>query len=283
MKTLKLALFAIALTAGLKAQQIVPNTTLCAAITSTTVNSICLTATSGSSPNWTIVNQTGIYVDNEYMLVTLSNNQIISGSNRYVNVTRSNRSGPGASAQHASGAVAWIAVVPVGGLPGANGFVYGTQLGDVGACSRGTQTFLPHIWVDRGKKTDCVGLPGITSGTLGAWTDFYNPSGDPQGGGDQAITTNGALSVSSGNYVITKAGVEAMTLAAPVAGAQDGMTIIISSTTANAHTLTATGLLQTGTASVNLATFAAQAGAGLVLRAYNGKWIVVSSVGITFS
>ena len=83
--------------------------------------------------------------------------------------------------------------------------------------------------------------------------------------------------------MITKAGVLADTLAAPTAGSQDGIVIQISSTTANAHTLTATGLLQTGTASVNVATFAAQAGAGMVLMSYNGKWIVLSSVGITFS
>ena len=84
-------------------------------------------------------------------------------------------------------------------------------------------------------------------------------------------------------YVVTKAGVDAMTLAAPTAGTDDGITITISSNTANAHTLTATGLLQTGTASVNVATFAAQKGAGLTLQAFQGKWMVMSAVGITFS
>jgi hypothetical protein len=34
---------------------------------------------------------------------------------------------------------------------------------------------------------------------------------------------------------------------------------------------------------VNLATFAAFAGAGLTLMAYNGTWNVIASVGITFS
>ena len=57
----------------------------------------------------------------------------------------------------------------------------------------------------------------------------------------------------------------------------------MTSSTANAHTITATGLLQCGTAAVNVATFAAQAGAGLTLLAYNGKWIVQASVAITFS
>lgn len=100
----------------------------------------------------------------------------------------------------------------------------------------------------------------------------------------QSVTASGALPPHAGHtYVITKAGVAAMTLAAPTAGTDDGIEIQLSSSTAFAHTLTATGLFQCGTASVNLATFAAQAGAGLNLMAFNGKWIVLASVAITFS
>lgn len=99
-----------------------------------------------------------------------------------------------------------------------------------------------------------------------------------------AIAASGAVPVRPGaDYVITKAGVAALTLAAPTAGSDDGVTISIISSTAFAHTLTATGLLATGSASVNLATFAAFAGAGLSLKAYQGKWLVTASVGITFS
>lgn len=99
-----------------------------------------------------------------------------------------------------------------------------------------------------------------------------------------ALTTNGAVSPhTTADYVITKAGVLADTLAAPTATTDDGVVICIVSTTANAHTLTATGLLNTGTAAVNLATFAAYAGAGLTLLAYQAKWYVLSSVGVTFS
>lgn len=103
------------------------------------------------------------------------------------------------------------------------------------------------------------------------------------------ITADGAVDPHTADtYVVTKAGVAAMTLAAPTAGTyvtggDDGKIITITSNTANAHTLTATGLLQTGTASVNVGTFAASAGAGLTLMAYNGKWNVISAVGITFS
>lgn len=98
------------------------------------------------------------------------------------------------------------------------------------------------------------------------------------------LTTNGAIDPhTAATYVITKAGVLADTLAAPTATVDDGKLIVITSNTANAHTVTATGLFQCGTASVNLATFAAQAGAGMTLMAYQGKWNVLASVGITFS
>lgn len=98
------------------------------------------------------------------------------------------------------------------------------------------------------------------------------------------LSVNGAIPAHTGHtYVITKAGVLADTLAAPTAGTDDGIEITITSDTANAHTLTATGLLDTGTASVNLATFAAFKGAGLTLMAFNGRWKVLSAVGITFS
>jgi hypothetical protein len=99
-----------------------------------------------------------------------------------------------------------------------------------------------------------------------------------------ALTASGAIPVRpSVDYVITKAGVAALTLAAPTATVDDGTELVITSNTANAHTVTATGLLQTGTASVNTATFAAFAGAGLTLMAYQGKWNVTAAVAITFS
>jgi hypothetical protein len=85
----------------------------------------------------------------------------------------------------------------------------------------------------------------------------------------------------NGFYLITdSAGAAAFTLAAPTI---NGTVIVLMSTTAEAHTLTATGLLATGTASVNEATFAAHAGAMVALYGYNAIWYVVASVGITFS
>lgn len=260
---------------ALNAQTTVSSTTLCAAVT-LTANSVCLTSTTN------VVNQTGLYVDNEYMTVLISSGQTLGATNAYVPVTRGNRSGQPAT-PHANAAVVWLALTPdKSTVPGENGFAYSTNLRDVGPCTLSTLTYLPHIWPDLGMMRSCG---SVNASGVGQWVDYTVAMNQTPGpvGQLQLLTTNGALPVVTGNYVVTKAGVLADTLAAPTAGSQDGVIIQISSTTANAHTLTATGLFQCGTSSVNLATFAAQAGAGLVLMSYNGKWIVLSSVGITFS
>lgn len=281
MKTIRsiafsLALLAVFLALPAHAQTVLPNTTLCGAVTSTTVTNVCLTSTTG------VVNQTGIFVDQEYMTVNLSNNQTLAASNAIVPVTRGNRAAGSGPALHANAAIAWIALTPGQSIvPGANGFSFGTTPMDVGPCTRANITYLPHIFPNLGVARDCN---QNTTTTAGVWVNYnVNSSFRPSSTPVVPLTTNGAIVPTSGVYNITKAGVLADTLAAPTAGIQDGAIIVLTSSTANAHTLTATGLLQTGTASVNLATFAAQAGAGLTLMAYNGKWIVLASVGITFS
>ncbi|HEV8059815.1 MAG TPA: hypothetical protein VGP68_08070 [Gemmataceae bacterium] len=106
----------------------------------------------------------------------------------------------------------------------------------------------------------------------------------PAGGNLLLVAASGAVDPHTpGSAVITKAGIAVLTLAAPTAGIDDGLIITLTSATAYAHTLTATGLLSTGSASVNEATFAAYAGAGLTLQAYNGTWQVIASNGVTFS
>jgi len=126
------------------------------------------------------------------------------------------------------------------------------------------------------------GLYVDNAGNLGFAVAGVKVFGSP--GAPTPLSVNGAIPVRpSTNYVITKGSILADTLAAPTAGTDDAVTIQVISSTAFAHTITATGLLQTGSANVNVATFAAFAGAGLTLRAYNGKWMVVASTGITFS
>jgi hypothetical protein len=97
------------------------------------------------------------------------------------------------------------------------------------------------------------------------------------------ILASGALDPrAEGRFLIDKAGVAALTLAAPNLG-DDGLYKRIISTTAQAHTITATGLYQDGAGHVNLATFAAQIGASIDLMALAGKWVVVRVQGVTMS
>lgn len=89
-----------------------------------------------------------------------------------------------------------------------------------------------------------------------------------------AYAVNGALAVTaSGTDFLTKAGVGAYTLAAP---SRDGIRKRIVNTTANAHVVTATTLIQdgvTGGAKSTL-TFGAFAGASIELESYGGFWYV---------
>lgn len=120
-----------------------------------------------------------------------------------------------------------------------------------------------------------AGLIGVTAPTAFNTANFVS------------LLVNGAVPIAAPLvptiYQINKAGVLADTLAAPAAVTDDGKMIQIMSNTANAHTITATGLYQSGSAAVNLATFAAFAGAQMTLMALNAKWVVMSSVGVTFT
>jgi hypothetical protein len=99
-----------------------------------------------------------------------------------------------------------------------------------------------------------------------------------------AYAVNGALALTPGTATLTKAGVAAMTLAAPTV-AQEGLILTVVSQTANAHTITATGLLDDGVTggSKTTATFAAFAGAAVTLMASNLKWAVISVKAVTIS
>lgn len=257
---------------ALRAQTITPNTTLCAAVT-LTATSVCLTATTG------VVNQTGIYVDGEMMLVQLANSQVVAAGPSYVPVARAQRAGT-LPQTHANGVVAWLQLTPSQSIvPGATGFVYSTQFGEVGSCVRTSMTYLPHIWPDRNVMRDC--------NTAGYWVDYapnglnQNPSPTPLA----LLPASAALSVSSGRYMVTKASAAALTLAAPTAGSMDGMVITIISSTAAAHTLTATSLLENGASGspYTTATFGAYIGASITLQAYNGVWMVISNSNVTLS
>lgn len=85
--------------------------------------------------------------------------------------------------------------------------------------------------------------------------------------------------------LINATGVAVTTLAAPSI-AMNGAKVTITSQTAQAHTVTATGLFNTGgTTPFSLATFPAKVGVSMTLEAQNGAWNVVgqSPVGPVFS
>ncbi len=261
-----------------QAQTVTPNTTLCAAQTKTQT-SVCLTATTN------VVNQTGVYVDQEYELVQLSSSQVVCTGPCYVPVSRNNRNAGSGPTAHANSSIAWLALTPSASLqPGVNGFSLGTNMTEIGTCTRTTYTYLPHIWVNRGIKRDCT--------TSGVWTDFAPGAGvDYPSPSPFTVLTAAApaLSVSSGRYALSHAGAATTaTLAAPTSGVDDGMIIELWNTTAYASTLTATSLLQTGGGSspYTTATFGsttAFVGGHLILQAYGGFWYVVSSTGVAFT
>ncbi len=96
-------------------------------------------------------------------------------------------------------------------------------------------------------------------------------------------SADGAIPLTPDAFVIvTKAGVCAMTLAAPSGDVKDGHTLTFYSTGAYAHTVTQTtpGFNGGSTAS-DVATFGAAAGNGMELTAYNGNWYATSLTNVT--
>jgi hypothetical protein len=105
-----------------------------------------------------------------------------------------------------------------------------------------------------------------------------------------------ALPVANADVFVTRAGVDAMTLATPKAGvyqtgaktiqslgdpADDGKELLVYSTTAQAHTITTAANKING--SLHIATFAAAVGNYIRFKAFNGIWYVLDSKGITLS
>jgi hypothetical protein len=156
--------------------------------------------------------------------------------------------------------------------------MFGTEFQDVGTCSRTSEIYLPHIWPDLGIKRDCT--------TVGYWVD--SPSSELAVGPQnpfQAITgATATVPAVSGNYLLTySSGTTAVTLTAPTAGVSDGAMVTFYSTSAEAHTITCTSHIMTGSSQTGVLTFAAHPGAGVTLVAYNGYWIIVANNLVTLT
>lgn len=107
------------------------------------------------------------------------------------------------------------------------------------------------------------------------------------GGTQESVTpmaANGAVTIKTGIVQITKAGVCAMTLAAPTA-AQEGTVIVFDSATAQAHTLTITAGLRGAGAGADVGTWGGAIGDGITLYAYNLFWWPVpgTALNVTFA
>src|SRR5579864_6673782 len=93
-----------------------------------------------------------------------------------------------------------------------------------------------------------------------------------------------AITIKEGTVFITSSGVNAMTLAAPVAGlpsagGDDGKILVIMSTTAHAHTVTTPANVING--ADDTITFSGAVTDFSELRAYNGKWRQAAESGST--
>jgi len=150
-------------------------------------------------------------------------------------------------------------------------------INDAIARTNGGLVIVDAYWTLLGGTTAMIAAATVTAGVSlmdirnAAGTSLANPT---------ALTTNGAIPVTaSAVFSITKAGVLADTLAAT---STNGIVLTVSSATAYAHTVTATGLY-VGAAGVNLATFAAYPGCYMTVQSISSKWLVLASAGVTFS
>ena len=94
----------------------------------------------------------------------------------------------------------------------------------------------------------------------------------------QVLSADGAITIDSQSVVITKATAVAGTLAAPTNPDMNFLTMTITSTTAAAHVVTATDLIN---GDDDTLTWTAAAGNACILMAYGGEWLTVSLEGVT--
>ncbi len=96
----------------------------------------------------------------------------------------------------------------------------------------------------------------------------------------EEYAASGAITLTTGIAYLTKAGVGVMTLADPV---EDGLTLTITSTTAQAHTVTnTTGINDLGS-SGDVGTYGGAKGDGMTLTSLGGQWYVQANQNVTIA
>lgn len=139
-----------------------------------------------------------------------------------------------------------------------------------------------YIWFD------ATGSMRVADAATAEAAGFSFTTGGLSLAGKQAefiYTANGALTVASGVHFLNKAGSAAvMTLAAPVAADDDGLTMIIMAQTAFAHTVTNTSPgFNNGGAASDVGTYGGAVGDNFVIIARNGIWHVQSLRNVTLA
>lgn len=103
----------------------------------------------------------------------------------------------------------------------------------------------------------------------------------------QVLADDGAITIpEQGRKVVflTKGTASAITVAAPTATVHDGVEIVVISTTAAAHTVTATTIgFNAGNAASDVATLGAAIGNGLAFVAYQGEWYTINNINATLA
>lgn len=138
-------------------------------------------------------------------------------------------------------------------------------------------TATPYVSLPSGNVFYCVG------GTSGQWVQTLR-NGFTMGasGGTHAIayTAAGALYTVPGLHTIGTAGALAMTLAPPTKD-EDGIILVITATTAQAHTVTYTAGFSQNTTSSDVCTFGGAINDGMVIYADTGVWRISSTRNVT--
>lgn len=142
-----------------------------------------------------------------------------------------------------------------------------------------TTTPTPYVSLPSGNVFYCVG------GTAGQWVQtLRNGYAVGTAGGTHvlAYTVAGALYTVPGAHTIGTSGALAMTLAPPTKD-MDGVIMVITASTAQAHTVTYTAGFSQSTTSSDVATFGGAVNDGMVIYADAGVWRVISTRNVTIA
>jgi hypothetical protein len=146
----------------------------------------------------------------------------------------------------------------------------------------------PSLKVTRGEfGTQAVAHATLATAVYGLTSDMAQIN-SVQGANITSYGADGAIAIPTTPsnvptlIYLDKATAGAFTLAAPGKD-QDGLTLVITSNTAAAHVITATGLFSDGSTTTDVATFGAHKGASLTICAARGLWNVISSTQVSFT